>query len=224
MTGKRARGQLNWRERMAVVVASVAIRLLGTTWRIRRLEQFESLATRRVAGEPTLFAFWHGQMLPLLYQHRDEGVTLMVSSHRDGEMIARVAKRFGCGVVRGSTSRNAAGALLGLVRALADGGDAGVTPDGPRGPAREFAPGAAVASFESGAAIVLLGVAADRAWRLRSWDRFLIPKPFARVIVAYGAPWRAPGATARDAADAAPALGQQLDALIGRAEAALDGR
>jgi lysophospholipid acyltransferase (LPLAT)-like uncharacterized protein len=152
-------------------------------------------------------------MLPLLYCHRGDGVALLISSHGDGELIARVAHGFGYRTVRGSSSRGAAGALRGIVRTLTEGIEVGITPDGPRGPAREFAPGAVIAAFAARTPIILMAVSADRAWRLRSWDGFMIPKPFARVTITYDAPWFAPGATAREAAASASALGARLVSL-----------
>jgi hypothetical protein len=193
-TDARAERRLRW-----ITAAGYAvIRVLARTWRIRVVhhEPLEALRERRA---PLAFAFWHGQMLPLLYQHRDEGVAILISSHRDGEIITRIGHRFGYRSVRGSTSRGGGRALLGLVRELEQGGEVAVTPDGPRGPAERFAPGALIAAQRSGAWIVPVAAAADRAWRLRSWDRFLIPKPFARVTVAYGEPTQVAAKTAREA-------------------------
>ena len=175
-----------------------AIRAIARTWRIRVVHR-EPLDALRAAGAPVAFAFWHGQMLPLLYQHRDEGVAILISSHRDGEIITRIAHRFGFRSVRGSTSRGGGRALLGLVRELESGGEVAVTPDGPRGPAEKFAPGALIAAQRSSAWIIPVAAVANRAWRLRSWDRFLVPKPFARVTVAYGEPTQVLAKTARDA-------------------------
>jgi len=206
------RGRLRWWQRAAIVIGAALVRLLGATWRYR-IVGFTPVAERRAAGTPTIFAFWHGHMLPLLHRHRGDGVALLVSSHGDGEMIARVARGFGYRTVRGSSSRGAAGALRGIVRTLADGIEVGVTPDGPRGPARQFAPGVAIAAFEARTPIVLIAASANRAWRLESWDRFMIPKPFARVTIAYDEPWTATGRTARESAESAPALGARLGAL-----------
>jgi lysophospholipid acyltransferase (LPLAT)-like uncharacterized protein len=123
--------------------------------------------------------------------------------------------------VRGSTSRGAARALIQMTRELDAGFPIAVTPDGPRGPARQFAPGALIASQRSGAPILVVGVAASRAWRLRSWDQFQIPKPFARVIVAYGTPTVAAGESPREAAESAETFQRQIDEAMARAEAAL---
>jgi lysophospholipid acyltransferase (LPLAT)-like uncharacterized protein len=152
-------------------------------------------------------------MLPLLWQHRSHGVAILISEHGDGEIIARVAEALGYRSVRGSSSRGAERALLGMIREVKEGSEVAITPDGPRGPAQHFAPGAAIIAQRSGAPLLPLTAFADRAWRLKSWDRFLIPKPFARVVVTYGEPWRADGLTAREAATQAPALERMLRAL-----------
>jgi len=162
---------------------------------------------------PNLYAFWHADMLPLLIEHEGERVAMLVSSHRDGEIITRVMRAFGYHAIRGSTSRGAAGALRSMVRTLREGCTVGVTPDGPRGPAREFSPGPAIASFETGVPVTLTAVVADRAWYLRTWDRFMIPKPFARITVCYQPAIAVPGPTARDAAAFAPSLGAMLNSL-----------
>jgi lysophospholipid acyltransferase (LPLAT)-like uncharacterized protein len=211
--------RLRWRDHVIVIVGVILIRLLGWTWRITR-SGGEEVADRIERGAPILYAFWHGHMLPLLVGHAGERVAILVSSHRDGEIITRIARAFGYGAIRGSTSRDAAGALRSIVRTLRGGGSVGVTPDGPRGPARVFSPGPAIASFETGVPIILLAAAADRAWYLRTWDRFMIPKPFARVVITYHPSVAVPGNTAREAADCAPALGDMLNALgnVGLAE------
>jgi lysophospholipid acyltransferase (LPLAT)-like uncharacterized protein len=176
----------------------------------------DALAAFREARQPVVIALWHGQMLPLLWQHRREGVAVLISEHRDGEIIARVAVALGYRTVRGSTFRGADRALVGLVRELKAGHDVAVTPDGPRGPAREFAPGALVAAQRAGAPVIAIGMAATRAWRLRSWDGFMIPKPFARVTIAYASA-RVEASTARDASTEAPRFQQLLEAVSERA-------
>jgi lysophospholipid acyltransferase (LPLAT)-like uncharacterized protein len=190
--------QESWRVRWIVRGGRAAIRALAATWRIRVVNRGGADALRG-EGAPLVWAFWHGEMLPLLWQHRDEGVAILVSAHRDGEIIARIAHSLGYRTVRGSTSRGGGRALLGLVRELERGGEVAVTPDGPRGPAHQFAPGALVAAQRAGGVIVPVAAHASRAWRLRSWDRFMIPKPFAHVTVAYGPPTRVDATTARDA-------------------------
>ena len=210
----RAERKLRW----IVPAGALLVRLLAATWRVRVINGEFPRQLRR-DGTPVLFTLWHGHLLPLLMQHRGEPVAIVISEHRDGEIIARVAERLGYRTVRGSTTRGGERALLGLARVLQDGGDAAVTPDGPRGPARQFAPGALVAAQRSGAAILPIAAAADRAWRLRSWARFMIPKPFARVTVAYATPTRVEAPSARAAAELAP----RFQALLDEAVALADG-
>lgn len=164
-----------------------------------------------------LFTLWHGQMLPILWQHRDQGIAILISEHRDGEIIAQVAARLGCRSIRGSTSRGGSRALLALARELEDGRDAAITPDGPRGPARSFAPGALVAAQRSGKPLLLVGVHAASAWTLRSWDGFIIPKPFSRVTVAYGGPMHVSADGPRGAAALAEEYQRLLDDTVASA-------
>ena len=111
---------------------------------------------------------------------------MLISEHGDGEIIARIARHFGFRTIRGSTSRGAARALLELVREVQGGNELAITPDGPRGPAKSFAPGAVIVAQRSGSPIVPAVVHVPFAWRLKSWDRFVVPKPFAKITVAYG--------------------------------------
>ncbi len=199
-----------------------ALRALARTWRVREVGR-EGWRARRAAGLPTVVALWHGQMLPLLAHHRDEGVAVLVSEHRDGEVITRVLRAFGFETVRGSTSRGGTRALLELVRELRAGREVAVTPDGPRGPRHTYAPGALVAAHRAGAAVVGVAAHVDRAWRLGSWDAFEVPKPFARITIAYTPPRPVPGATPRAAAAAAPEFEAELRALLRTAAAAARG-
>ena len=160
------------------------IRLLGRTWRFR-VTHDEAVRAARSSKTPIVFSLWHGQMLPLLYTHRDEGVAVLISEHSDGEIIARIATRLGYNTVRGSTSRGAARALLGLSRVLEGGGDLAITPDGPRGPAKSMAPGVAIVARRAGVVVVGVAASASSAWHLKTWDKFLIPRPFATIHVAY---------------------------------------
>ena len=172
---------------LIVGFAGLLIRCLAMTWRIE-VTRGEHLDALRDAHKPFIFALWHGQLLPLLWHHRRQGIALVISEHRDGERIARVASGLGYELVRGSSTRGGGRALIQLSRVLESGKEAAITPDGPRGPARTVAQGVVVAAQRSGAAILPIGVAASRAWRIGSWDSFMIPKPFARVVVGYAAP------------------------------------
>ncbi len=197
MTSKR--DDPSWKVRMSVLAGGSFLRALSKTWRYRAIAS-EPVNKLRQAGQPVLFALWHGQMLPLLWYHRNQGVAVVVSEHSDGEIIARILEWMGYRLIRGSTSRGADRALLGIVRKLKEGNDVAITPDGPRGPARQFAQGAIVAANRAHAPIIPTLAHVDRAWKLSSWDGFVVPKPFARITIAYGPPTLVEAETTREAA------------------------
>ena len=139
-------------------------------------------------GTPVIFVFWHGRLLPLIHVHRHQGTVVLVSEHRDGDHVARLIHHFGFGTVRGSSTRGGVRGLKGLVRAARTGRDLAITPDGPRGPNRELKLGALTVARVTGFPLVPVGVGITSAWRIRSWDGLLVPKPFSTVRVAYGLP------------------------------------
>jgi lysophospholipid acyltransferase (LPLAT)-like uncharacterized protein len=172
----------------ARAVAPPALRLMAGSWRIstQHEERWRPLFD---AGRPIVYLLWHEVLLPLLWHHRRQGVVIVVSENRDGQYLSDFARILGYRSVRGSSSRGAARALLGAVRELRAGCSVAFTPDGPRGPRRELKPGVVAAAQRGGGVILPVHALVDRAWRLDSWDRFLIPKPGARVTVAYGRPF-----------------------------------
>jgi hypothetical protein len=165
------------------------MRLLAGTWRVRT-EHEDRWRPLYEAKRPHVFLLWHEALLPLLWHHRRQGIAIVVSENRDGQYLADFALKLGYRAVRGSSSRGAARALLGAVRELRAGRSVAFTPDGPRGPRRALKPGVVAAAQRGGGVIVPIHARADRAWRLDSWDRFLIPKPAARVTVVYGRPFQ----------------------------------
>lgn len=187
------------------------IRLLASTWRVREVNDAPWRALR-ARGQAFIFTLWHGHLLAQTWTRRGEGITVMISEHRDGEIIARLVESWGYRTVRGSTSRGAGRALLGMVRELEAGKEFAITPDGPRGPAGSVQPGVLLASQRAGAPIVTMRSDVSRAWRLRSWDRFLIPKPFATVHITYGDPFVAADTDEAAAAEVARRLGPALPA------------
>jgi lysophospholipid acyltransferase (LPLAT)-like uncharacterized protein len=167
------------------MVAAPAVRALASSWRIRVAHE-ERWRVLRDTRRSHVFLLWHEVLLPLLWQHRNQGVAIVVSEARDGQYLADLATALGYRTVRGSSSRGGARALLGAVRELQAAGAVAFTPDGPRGPRRELKPGGVAAAQRAGAVIIPIHAEADRAWRLHSWDRFMIPKPLARVRITYG--------------------------------------
>jgi lysophospholipid acyltransferase (LPLAT)-like uncharacterized protein len=216
MTGERA--SLPWRERAVILVGRGFLNVLARTWRIRVVNG-EHVLKLRASGLPFIFALWHGHLLPLLWHHRDEGVKVLISEHRDGEIVARAAESLGYGLIRGSSTRGADRALIALVRELQAGREVAITPDGPKGPAGKFAPGALIAAQRSSSFILPVAASASRSWRLKSWDRFMIPKPFARVTVAYGPPTKVLATNPRAALEEAPRFEKLLSDAVGLAGA-----
>jgi len=114
----------------------------------------------------------------------------LISASRDGDLLADAIARFGFDVVRGSSSRLGASAILQLTDVLASGRDVVITPDGPRGPAYELGPGIIYLAQKSGAAVLPFNMEYSSCWRLKSWDRFILPRPFAKICVIIGQPHR----------------------------------
>jgi len=145
------------------------------------------------AGQPFLVAFWHGRLLmagvawPYAHPFR-----MVISEHADGQLIARTVGHLGYDAITGSTTRGGVRVLRSMVRALESGACVGVTPDGPRGPRMRAAPGIAQAARLSGAPILPLVFAARPSRLLGSWDRMMVPLPFGRGIVRWGAPLEIP--------------------------------
>lgn len=188
----------------AAVLTAGLIRLLFRSLRIRI--EYDSGDDADVSG---IWCFWHNRALlvPALYRElrpRHRAIVL-TSASRDGSFLARVAASFQLEAARGSSSRRGGPALKALVRALREGADAGVTPDGPRGPRYVVQPGVIVAAALAQRPIVPLHLDFESCWRLRSWDRFIIPKPFSQVRARFGAPVPPPetSSTAIEAARAA---------------------
>lgn len=207
------------RFRLLSWLAASLIRLLGHTLRIRA-EREESFLENRRRGQPVIFVFWHSRILPLTYIHRNQGIVVLVSEHRDGEYIARIIERMGFGTSRGSSTRGGVKGLKGLVRAARAGHDLAFTPDGPRGPPRKLKPGTLVAARLTGAPIVPIAVGGPRVWRLGSWDSHVVPKPFSRIRVCYGEPIVVP----RDASEEDVArIGADLEALLCTLSDEVDG-
>lgn len=192
--------KFGWKVSIGVSLGIVFLRLLSLTWRVRARGDAPWKA-RFAAKKPFVFVLWHGQLLPLAHVLRRTGISVLISEHRDGEVIARILRSMGYASVRGSTTRGGGRALLGLISELKEGRTVVLTPDGPRGPAGVFQAGALVAAQRAGVPVVTMAVQVDRAWRLNSWDRFIVPKPFARLSVAFGEPTEVFGDSARAAAE-----------------------
>ena len=160
------------------------IRMIGPTLRVSI--SYEDGAQETLEQRPLIASFWHSCMIPATYICRDLGVRVMSSNSYDGEYMGRIIRKFGFVAVKGSSSRNAVRALLGLRRALGDGWTVAFTLDGPRGPRHKVKPGPVALARSSGVPLTMFHAAVDKAWVLNSWDRMMIPRPFSRVLVRFG--------------------------------------
>ena len=191
---------------------SLGLRAWGATLRMRMDHGPAAAAARGHA--PVVVVFWHNRLffaprlLRLLRPNRS--VVALVSASRDGALFARFVSFLGVKAVRGSSSRLGREAVHGLVQALQAGQHVAVTPDGPRGPCYEMKPGALLAARRAGSPLLLVGIQCTQCWSLRTWDRFRIPWPFARVTVRCACV--EPRQLGRED-DALPALRAQLLAL-----------
>jgi lysophospholipid acyltransferase (LPLAT)-like uncharacterized protein len=170
--------------RMIIFAGHWIIRLIGPTLRV--CFSYEDGAQKTLDQRPLIGSSWHSCIISATYICRNLGVRVMSSNSYDGEYMGRIIKKFGFVAVKGSSSRNAVRALLGLRRALEDGWTVAFTLDGPRGPRHKVKPGPVALARSSGVPLTMFHVAVDKGWTLNSWDRMVIPRPFSRVLVRFG--------------------------------------
>lgn len=199
-------------------------KLWSYTLRVRR-EGFETVEDLVARNERVILSFWHRRlfMMPLAYPFRRwnaqgevRGVAILSSDSKDGERSAATWRWFGIHAVRGTASEDGAKALVRMIRAVKQGWDFGITPDGPRGPLMELKPGTVALARKTGAWIVPVSLAFDRQFELKTWDRMVIPFPFASCTIRYGAPYKVLP-KAEDDTEAAR-LQREMDALEAWAE------
>src|SRR5580704_16288237 len=170
--------------RLIITTGYWFIRLVGPTLRV--CVSREEGAQETIGQRPLIGSFWHSCMIPATYICRNLGVRVMSSNSYDGEYMGRIIRKFGFVAVKGSSSRNAVRALLGLRRALQEGWTVAFSIDGPRGPRHKVKPGPVALARSSGAPLSMYHTAVESAWVLNTWDRLIIPKPFSRVLLRFG--------------------------------------
>ena len=185
-------------------IGAAVISTFSATWRITVRGQ-EYLEDARRSNTRVIFAFWHGRMLPLLHVHRGDRarIRVLASDHHDGQLLARTIGWLGVESVSGSSTRGGTKAILALADSVRAGYDVAVTVDGPRGPRFQVKPGVVEVAKITGAAIVPLTTASRSHRTFRSWDAFELPRPFTRVLAAYGPPVRVAADADREAQEAA---------------------
>ena len=161
------------------IIGSILIRLLYLT----NKKRFH--APKTIGDEPIIMACWHGELLMIPYAYtifrKTPHVKLLISEHFDGNLIAKTLSFFSFETIRGSTRRGGAKALISSIKDLKNGYDLGITPDGPKGPRHEVSNGIVVMAQKAKVNIVLVEIKPSSYWQLKSWDRFIIPKPFGTI-------------------------------------------
>ena len=205
------------------------IRLLTATYRVERVTGAEHIEP--FIGSDALCApcYWHqhhvvGSTLMRSWVQRGFKACFLVSGSVDGEVPERIARAWGAEVIRGSANQSGALALRDMQRMMKSGYSIVTTADGPRGPKYEFKMGAILMARIAGVPIIPIGCAADRAWYLNRWDDFMVPKPFARVVLAIGDPYAIPADAPLDGLETHRiAVQQAVMSLMAESEAALEG-
>ena len=170
-------------------VAAAFVQLWSLTVSLKKLGWEYDLQARR-DGKPVLYLCWHGSQIIPLASFRNRGIVIMTSLSKDGDIQTQSMLSLGYRVIRGSSSRGGARALLGMTKLMKNGFSASITVDGPRGPFHKAKPGAVILAQKTGATVVPIGVGYSKAHRLKNWDRFEIPVPFSRACLALGRPFQ----------------------------------
>jgi lysophospholipid acyltransferase (LPLAT)-like uncharacterized protein len=183
----------SWRARVLIEFGFGLFRLWAKTLRLQLEDPHNGVAL--VRDRPVIFAIWHNRLLMLpppfdRWFPTRQSIGL-ISASRDGDLVSLLIERSGYGTIRGSTSRKGVIALRQLVEALTAGSNVLFTPDGPRGPVYQVSPGVIFVAQKSGAPIIPLHMEYSSCWRLKSWDRFCVPRPFSRLRFILGAPFLA---------------------------------
>jgi lysophospholipid acyltransferase (LPLAT)-like uncharacterized protein len=177
--------------KIVIPLAVFIFKVIASTFRIKEMNA-DKMTPRQGKGKRYIYAFKHSQLLEHIYFYRHTKMASLASLSKDGEIAAVIAEAFGITMLRGSSSRGGAGALMGLKTLSEQGFDIALTVDGPRGPLGTVNSGVIYLAKLTGVEIVPSCFACDRGIRLRTWDKFLIPKPFSRGLFNFGKPIKVP--------------------------------
>lgn len=175
------------RPRVLAFLIWLVARAIGVTLRLKVLN-FEQVLERVRQGKGAVLLTWHGRSFIPANVFRGRGFWAIISHSRDGEIQNHIFRRFGFRIIRGSTGRGGVRAALEAARRVSEGGILAFTPDGPRGPSRQMQEGALFIAQKSGCPIIPAGVAAHPCKLLPTWDRYMIPAPFAQAVFIFGEP------------------------------------
>lgn len=172
-------------------VGPMLIRLYSSTFRVHITNQ-QHAAPYLQETHDGIFSLWHGRMFPLIYQHRHKRIHILISKHKDGEYVNAIVKGIGYGTIRGSSTSGGGRALMEMIKKAGTGKNFAFTPDGPKGPSGKIKSGLIFFAQHAHLPIIPVGASAEKYFELRSWDNYLIPKPFSRIYLVYGTPLNIP--------------------------------
>jgi lysophospholipid acyltransferase (LPLAT)-like uncharacterized protein len=173
-------------------LAAFAMKLWSLTLRYS-VNGHSGIIQPEIDPKPVIFALWHNRIFTMppiwrLTGGKNRSTVVLTSASRDGTTLSTAMEVFGIGSIRGSSSRRAVAALIGMKKALQEGKDVCVTPDGPKGPRYQIQPGLLKIAQTTGSDIIPIHIQYSSAWRLSSWDRFVLPKPLSKVTVTFDKP------------------------------------
>lgn len=213
---------------VAVFVGWHLVRFFWRTCRVRQVGELEAAQEAVRNSRSVIPVYWHQHILfgvHAVLDLRPHGLKLgfLISPSVDGTAPALLVQKVGGHVIRGSSTHTGARALRDFYESIVKQEiSPAITPDGPRGPLHEFKPGAVMLAQLTGKPILPISVAASRTWRFRTWDRFELPLPFSRVVIAFGEPVRVPRVLdAEGLARIQREMAERLEALNAAARAAL---
>jgi lysophospholipid acyltransferase (LPLAT)-like uncharacterized protein len=194
-------------------IAAFAMKLWSLTLRYN-INDRVGIVQPDISPKPVIFALWHNRIftMPPIWRRtggKHRSTVVLTSASKDGTTLARAMEAFGIGAIRGSSSRRAVSALIGMKNALKEGKDVCVTPDGPKGPRYQVQPGLLKIAQTTGAEIIPIHIRYSSAWRLSTWDRFVIPIPFSKITVIFDQPVSIPNHLSEEAFEAARASLEQ---------------
>ena len=187
--GSAEENKFTLRQRLTIAlisfVGTLAVRVIGSTVRFRTEFEDGEVPDNGLLHTPGVYCFWHQCVFASAWFFHKRDIAVMTSRSFDGEYIARIIENLGFRAVRGSSSRGAVQALLGMHSEIEAGRVAAFTIDGPRGPMHVAKPGPVLLARNTQAPLVVFHVALEKKWELNSWDKTQIPKPFTRAVVRF---------------------------------------
>lgn len=201
------------------LLISLYIKLVYHTsrWEVQNQEVPHQL---EASGKPGIFLFWHGRLFLMPHLPLDPSrISVIISQHRDGEIIARTMRYFGLKLIRGSTDKDSSHVVRQAIRVLKSGQHVAITPDGPRGPRMCINGNIAAIAAMTDATVIPVTFSASNARTLGTWDRFILPKPFGKGVIIYGDPITVPANAAKEEIIAAKTLlAAELNAITHQAD------